>query len=51
MKAAAAGMAPAPMSLFERWLSLWVGLCIVAGIALGQAWPALAQTVGRMEVA
>jgi len=41
----------AGMNLFERWLSLWVGLCIVAGIALGQLWPALAQTVGRLELA
>jgi ACR3 family arsenite transporter len=49
--AAPARAAPAPMNLFERWLSLWVGLCIVAGIALGQTWPALAQAVGRMEVA
>jgi len=43
--------APAAMSLFERWLSLWVGLCIVVGVALGQAWPTLVQAVGRMEVA
>jgi ACR3 family arsenite transporter len=28
--------APAPMSIFERWLTVWVFLCIVAGIALGQ---------------
>jgi len=33
---AAAG---APMSFFERWLTLWVFLCIVAGIALGQLLP------------
>ncbi|MFZ5574506.1 MAG: ACR3 family arsenite efflux transporter, partial [Pseudomonadota bacterium] len=43
--------AGAPMSVFERWLTLWVGLCIVAGIALGQAFPAPFQTLGRMEVA
>jgi ACR3 family arsenite transporter len=41
----------APMNLFERWLSLWVGLCIVAGVALGQAGPTLVQAVGRMEIA
>ncbi len=45
---AAAG---APMSLFERWLTLWVFLCIVAGIALGQFLPAPFQALGRMEVA
>ena len=39
------------MSLFERWLSLWVLLCIVAGIVLGQALPGPVQAVGRMEIA
>jgi len=41
----------APMSLFERWLSIWVALCIVAGVALGQLVPAPFQALGRMEVA
>ncbi len=39
------------MSLFERWLTLWVFLCIVAGVLLGQAFPALFQAIGRMEYA
>jgi arsenite transporter len=39
------------MSTFERYLTAWVTLCIVAGIALGQVFPALFQAVGRMEVA
>jgi ACR3 family arsenite transporter len=39
------------MSLFERWLTLWVALCIVAGVALGQLFPAPFQALGRMEVA
>lgn len=39
------------MSLFERYLTLWVALCIVAGIALGHAFPAFSQSVGAMEVA
>lgn len=39
------------MSVFERYLTLWVALCIVAGIALGHAFPALFQTVGSMELA
>jgi ACR3 family arsenite transporter len=43
---------PVPaMSVFERYLSVWVFLCIVAGIALGQLLPGLFQAVGRMEVA
>jgi ACR3 family arsenite transporter len=39
------------MSVFERWLTLWVALCIVAGVALGQLFPAPFQALGRMEVA
>ena len=41
----------ASMNLFERYLTLWVFLCIVIGIALGQTLPGLFQAVGRMEVA
>jgi ACR3 family arsenite transporter len=43
--------APAPMSLFERYLTVWVFLCIVAGIALGQWLPGPFHAIGRMEVA
>ena len=39
------------MSIFERWLTLWVFLCIVAGIALGQALPGPVRALGAMEVA
>jgi ACR3 family arsenite transporter len=39
------------IGLFERWLTLWVGLCIVAGIALGQLAPGPFQALGRMEIA
>lgn len=39
------------MSLFERYLTLWVFLCIVLGVTLGQFMPALFQTIGRLEVA
>ncbi len=42
---------PAAMSTFERYLTLWVFLCIVVGIALGQMFPAPFQAVGRMEIA
>lgn len=39
------------MSLFERYLTLWVALCIVAGIALGHVLPGLFQAAGALEVA
>jgi len=39
------------MSFFERYLSLWVALCIVVGITLGQLLPNIFQMIGRMEVA
>ena len=41
----------APLSVFERYLTVWVFLCIVAGIALGQLLPNVFQAIGRMEVA
>ncbi|MBA4254614.1 MAG: arsenical-resistance protein [Polaromonas sp.] len=50
-KRAAGSVAAAPMSVFERYLTVWVFLCIVAGIALGQLAPGVFQAVGRMEVA
>ena len=39
------------MSVFERYLSVWVALCIVVGIALGQWFPAVFHALGAMEVA
>ncbi len=39
------------MNVFERYLTVWVALCIVAGIALGQLFPAPVQAVGAMEFA
>jgi ACR3 family arsenite efflux pump ArsB len=41
----------APMSAFERFLTVWVFLCIVSGIAFGQLLPGIFQAIGRMEVA
>jgi len=38
------------MNPFERHLTLWVGLCIVAGIALGKFAPGLAQTLDSMAI-
>ena len=48
---ASPGFAPAPMSVFERYLSVWVFLCIVVGIALGRWMPGPFQAIGRMELA
>ena len=39
------------MSVFERYLTVWVFFCIVIGIALGQFFPAAFQSIGRMEIA
>lgn len=41
----------AVMGRFERYLTIWVALCIVAGIALGYLFPGLFLQVGRMEMA
>ena len=50
MTAAAIASRPA-IGGFERWLTLWVFLCIVAGIILGQVFPGFFQTVGQLEIA
>lgn len=39
------------MSLFERYLTVWVGLCIVVGIALGQFMPTAFETISALEIA
>lgn len=39
------------MNLFERYLSLWVALCIAAGVILGQLAPGLFQSIGNMQIA
>jgi ACR3 family arsenite transporter len=43
--------AGAGMSLFERYLTVWVLLCIVAGIGLGHLFTAPFQAIGRLELA
>jgi arsenite transporter len=48
--AVAAGPAPA-MGMFERFLTLWVALCIVVGVALGQAAPSVFHALGAATVA
>ena len=37
------------MSIFERYLTLWVAICIVVGIAAGQFFPAFFQGLGSLE--
>jgi ACR3 family arsenite transporter len=54
--AAQSGMAAsktqrAAIGFFERFLTLWVALCIVSGIAVGQLAPGLSRALGRMEIA
>lgn len=44
-------LANASMSVFERYLTLWVGLCIIVGIVLGQIFPVAIQTIGSLEIA
>jgi len=46
-----AGKKPAEMNLFERYLTLWVFLCILVGITLGHWVPGVFQVMGKMEVA
>ncbi len=38
------------MGLFERYLTLWVGLCIILGILLGQFAPGFAKTLDSMSI-
>nr|WP_315598600.1 ACR3 family arsenite efflux transporter [uncultured Cupriavidus sp.] len=42
---------PSAIGFFERYLTVWVALCIVAGILLGQWLPSVFQAIGAMEVA
>jgi len=39
------------LGFFERYLTLWVALCIISGILLGQLFPALFRAIGRLEIA
>jgi arsenite transporter len=50
----AVATAPAParaIGIFERWLTLWVFLCIAAGVALGEVAPGFVRTLGDLEIA
>jgi ACR3 family arsenite transporter len=43
--------APQAISRFERYLTVWVGLCIVAGAAFGRLFPGVFHAVGSAEIA
>jgi ACR3 family arsenite transporter len=47
----AAPRSAAALGTFERYLTIWVALCIIAGIALGQLLPGPFQALGRMNLA
>nr|MCH9672021.1 arsenical-resistance protein [Gammaproteobacteria bacterium] len=42
---------PAGIGFFEKWLSVWVALCIAAGIALGNLFPGLFERLASWEFA
>ncbi|MGE5650660.1 MAG: ACR3 family arsenite efflux transporter [Bacillota bacterium] len=48
--AVAGGSKPA-IGFFERYLTVWVALCIIAGILLGRIFPGVFQAIARLEVA
>ncbi len=48
---AVAGGATPAIGFFERYLTIWVALCIVVGILLGRAFPSAFQALARLEVA
>lgn len=39
------------MGFFERYLSVWVGLCIIAGVALGSLFPNVFSAIADLEYA
>lgn len=39
------------ISFFDRYLSVWVALCIVAGIAIGKLLPVVPEVLGKLEYA
>ncbi len=39
------------MNIFERYLSLWVALCIATGIAFGQLFPTFVEGIAQLEIA
>ncbi len=51
LPSAGAAAPPAGIGFFEKWLSLWVALCIAAGLALGSVFPAAFAVLASWEVA
>jgi ACR3 family arsenite transporter len=41
--------APKRLNVFERWLTLWVALCMVAGVALGKLFPGATDAIRGLE--
>src|SRR5690554_1207412 len=39
------------LGFFEKYLTLWVGLCIIIGVLIGRFWPAFPNTLSRWEYA
>ena len=39
------------MNIFERYLTVWVGLCIIIGVLLGQFFPSVFQAIASLEIA
>lgn len=50
-KAEAIAAPPAGIGFFEKWLSVWVALCIGAGLLLGNVLPSLFETLADLEIA
>ena len=48
---AVAAAPPSDIGFFEKWLSVWIALCIAAGIGLGSAMPDLFQFLAGLEYA
>ncbi len=48
-----AAITPAPkrMNLFDRYLTVWVGLCMVVGVLVGQIFPKLTSSIRSLEFA
>jgi len=40
---------PKRLNVFERWLSIWVALCMAVGIAAGKLFPGLTDALRRIE--
>ncbi|MCF8000403.1 MAG: ACR3 family arsenite efflux transporter [Halanaerobiales bacterium] len=39
------------IGFFEKYLTVWVGICIVAGVVIGRLWPAFPNTLSQWEYA